>query len=293
MKDYSKKAMRFTKPENKLFSLNIGLIFLLFGSSLISVSCQTKEQKVAAASKKCQQLLDKDDLDAATKCYGAAILTNPSSSGEISKAGEAAVFKKCNEFWLSKNFEKSIICYEGVKALNANNSNIWFPLAHSYYEYYKLLKDKDVDLLNKAEEAVKIDLKMKPDDPKPHGLYGSILREYGDWAAAEKEYKELLKLDPKAGYFWVSLAYVQEKAGKHTEAIQSCEQSLKIDPNDIDALYVLGEIYSRIGETSKAVNTFERLLEIKPDYEDTRQRLENLKKTPDKKPIKSRAKTAG
>ena len=95
--------MRFTKRENNWSAkfFNVGFVFLLIGSSLLTASCQTKEQKTAMALQRCQQLLDADKLHNIGDCFNAAMRADPDHAPEISKAGETAIFAKRPKYKLS------------------------------------------------------------------------------------------------------------------------------------------------------------------------------------------------
>ena len=272
--------MHFTE-RNKLRLLNLGLLFCLLGSCLMSAACQTKEQKVASILNKCQQLLDKDDLDAATKCYGAAVLANPESGGEISQAGKTAVFKKCLDYKHEKEFEKSIICLEGVAALQPDSANVNFQLADSYLQYYlqkiRINKYADKDFLDKADTLVKRSIEVDSDKGVFHETYGKILKEKSDLQRSLEEYQKATQLEPNDSLYWIDLALIQEKLGKNEEALNSYKQALIVEPNDTDALYFLGVLYEKMGRLGEAIEIIERQNKIEPPNEETLQRLRGLK----------------
>ena len=290
--------MRFTERNNhRLF--NIGLLLCLFSSCLMSVACQTKEQKVTSALKQCQQFLDKDDLDAATKCYGEVVKASPDNAAEISKAGETAVFKKCVSYKEKKDYQKAIICFDGFTALEPKMANSYFQLADSYYQYYK--EDAkangraDSELLDKAEQAVKSGLNFKPDDATAFALEGEIFKEKRDYNNSLKSHKKAIKLDPKTGVFWIQLGDVQVLLMQDDEAIQSYKQAVDIDSNDTDALYFLGLQYERMNKLDDAIESYEKIIKLEPSDEEILQKLKYLKEQnqhPKNKPM-LKSKTAG
>lgn len=124
-----KKAMRYTKHENKRQLLNFVLILLLFGSCLLTVACQTKEQKTTSILKKCQQILDSDNLSKATNCYAEAVLADPDNGGEISQTGKKAFFRKCVSYKEKKDYKNAIVCFDRFTALEPQMANSYFQLA--------------------------------------------------------------------------------------------------------------------------------------------------------------------
>ncbi len=170
--------MRFMPQKNRFKLFNIGFIFLLFANCLISVYCQTKEDRTTVALKQCQTFLDQDNLQAATDCYSKAVLDNPESGGDIFQARKAAFFKKCVDYRHKKDFKNAIVCFEGFSELEPNKANNHFQIAGSYCNYFQEDTKKngkpDSELLDRAEEAVKAGIKMKNEDTGAHSLYGQI-----------------------------------------------------------------------------------------------------------------------
>ena len=275
--------MRFTKRENNWSAkfFNVGFVFLLIGSSLLTASCQTKAQKTATALQRCQALLDKGELQNIGDCYNEAMRADPDNAPEISKAGKTAFFKKCVDYKEKKDYQNAIICFEGFTELEPKMANNYFQLANSYYQYYqeraKATGKPDADFLDKAEDAIKTGLKIKPDDATAHSVYGQILTEKGDKLNSLAEYQTATKLSPKTGIFWINLARAQEKIPLNERAIISYKQALNIDPNDKLALYFLGLLYERMGNLDNALESHEKILKIEPSDEEIVQKVKELK----------------
>ncbi len=276
--------MLFTNQQNKRRFFNIGLIFLLSGSCFLSVACQTKEQKSAATLKQCQSFLNKDDVSGASTCYAEAVAANPENGGEISKAGKIAVFDKCVEFKERKDYKNAIICFDGFIALEPEMANNYFQLADSYYEYFKVnakaTGQPDSELLDRAEEAIKTGLKIRPEDASAHSLYGQILMDKNDKQQSLKEHLTAVKLSPNTYIHWIFYLIAQERFDEDKGAIESCQKALSLQPDDPTATNLLGKLYEKTGKINEAIDTFEKLLKIQPDYDydAVKKKLENLKK---------------
>ncbi len=268
--------MRFMEKNNIVLKSLILLFAVIVCQSF--VACQTKEQKIVAALKQCQQLLDKDDVQAAGECYGKAILANPDNATEISKTGEDAVFKKCIELHDKKNYKQAIICFDATTALKPDSASVYFLLADSYYQYHREKNDGTTDLLDKAEEAIRQGLQIRPGSAVAHETYGEILNEKSKYQKAVEEYKQAIKIDPETSDYWIRLALTQEKLEDYWGAITSYKQALLINPNETLALYNSGLLYEKLDEIDKAILSLEKLLKIKTPYDDAKQRLKNLKK---------------
>ncbi len=289
--------MRFINSVNLL---NFCFAVLLICNCAFSVACQKQEEQIASSLEKCHEFLDKDNVEEAGLCYQREIVAHPSEAARISKLGEEAVFKKCLEYKEKKDFQKSIICLEGVVGLRGDSANVHFQLGDSYFQYYlqdqKKLGYADNDLLHRAEASIKRSLEIDSEKAITRATYGEILERKGDLRGALREYRQAVKFDPKFSLYWIKLALVQEKMNDSVGALESYQNALKINPNDTDALYFLGAFYEKNGRVKEAIEILERRNKLETPNEETLQKLNELKrKLEDIKstPPKSKTKTAG
>jgi len=141
-----------------------------------------------------------------------------------------------------------------------------------------------------AQKAIELD----PSSAEAHNSLGGI-REFWDWdwAAAEKEYKRAIELNPNfvAGYqdyalflalqgrFQQAVAEAQrsqdldplspfvrttfcldlELARRYAEAVEKCQQALELDPNFRHAHGNLVSIYIAMGKNEQAVEEYEKV----------------------------------
>ena len=277
---------------NNIVSKVLFLLFVLVACQNF-VACQTKEQKVAAVLKQCQELLDKDDIAGVGNCYIRAMTENPDHAVEISRKGSEAVFKKCLDYKDKKDFKNAIICLEGIVGVRDESANVHFQLADSYLQYYKQ-KDvsnsyQDIDLLDRAEEETKRSLKINPDKAIVYEIYGEILKNKNDLQGALKKYKKAAELEPKDSFYLVKLALMQEKLNDSTGAVESYKSALAVNPKDTTALYFLGVLYEKLGKLNEAIETFEKQKTLESLDEETEQRLRALKERQEQPKKKSKA----
>ena len=293
--------MRFGKTENNCSTkiCKYILALFIFSGCAFSAACQSREKKIDAALKQCQEMLDKDDLNGAYQCYLKVGTNYPENDPRIVDFADKSIFRKCVEFKKREDFERAAFCLDGLTKLRPGGANIYFLLADSYYEIFKT-KDKetyfrDVDLLNKAEDKLKKGLEIDPKDAPAHTLYGHILKDKGISREALKEYKKAVEISPKTEIFWAYLALAQENFEEDQGAIESYNQVLFLNPNNTLSLYHLGKLYEKTGKVDKAIENFEKLSKIDPAYDDVPQRLKALKEQREfeqQKPKKSKTKTA-
>ena len=256
-------------------------------------ACQDKQKSVETIIQGCQVFFDKDNLEEASNCIQKAMFANPEQAEEISKLGADAFFKKCVEIKDKKDYQKSIICFEGLTVLMPNSANVQFNLADSYFEFYKENGYEDNDLLDEAEKSVRKGLEIRTDDIKAQLLYAEILESKRKYWEALVLYKRLVKVRPKEALFWTNLGYIQQKLDKDKEAIESFEESLRLNPNISPAQMFLAISYRKIGNTQKAIEVLEKLLEQEPDNTEAQEELEKLKEKHNSEKPKAKSKTAG
>ena len=283
--------MRFME-KNNIVSKSLFLLFAVIACQSF-VACQTKEQKIAAALKQCQEMLDKNDIANIGNCYIRVMTENPESAEEISKRGSEAVFKKCLDFKDKKDFENAIICLEGVVGVRGESANVHFQLADSYLQYYKqkyvVNSYQGVDLLDKAELEIKKSLEINPNKAIVYEVYGEILKNKNDLQGALKKYKKATELKPEDSFYFVKLALTQEKLNDSTGAIESYKSALAVNPKDTTALYFLGALYEKLGKFNEAIETFEKQKTLESLDEETEQRLRALKERQEQPKKKSKA----
>lgn len=253
-------------------------VFLVLVNGAFSVACQSKPRDAASILLPCQELISKDDIQAAGKCYEAALLSNPQQAGEIEEVFTKSFFEKCLEFKEKKNYQQAIICLEGLSVLAPDSANVQLQLASSYYQYHETRLYDDFELLGRAEAAIKRSLEINPEIAIAQLTYGEILRKKGNLGDALKAYQETVKLAPKDDFYWMQLALFQEKKGDSSSALISYHQVLLLDSKNTLAIYNSAKLYEKTGNRDKAIENYEKLLEIKDEYDDARERLENLKK---------------
>ena len=110
---------------------------------------------------------------------------------------------------------------------------------------------------------------------------GELDESRGFLDAAIREYREVLRLDPRRPGIHLRLgrtllARAQQASSEavaapsREEAMKEFEDELRVDPTNANAAYELAEVYRKAGEVAKAGELFERSLKHYPDFEDAR-----------------------
>jgi tetratricopeptide (TPR) repeat protein len=131
-------------------------------------------------------------------------------------------------------------------------------------------------------------------------VLGSLQENLGDVDDAQTSYRAVLRLDPnaliaqnnlamllaKSGHldealvyaqkvtqtdgpyqadFQETLAYVQDRLGRHEDAIKTLVSALRISPNHVPSLIELSSIYASAGQMDQARSIFQQLQQLAPD----------------------------
>jgi len=86
-----------------------------------------------------------------------------------------------------------------------------------------------------------------------------------DYARAEKNFLEALKLNPDFANALGGLAMTYNTTGRYAEAAQKLERALRKNPKLPQLHYELGVAYRELGDRQKAQEEFQRILELAPD----------------------------
>ena len=86
----------------------------------------------------------------------------------------------------------------------------------------------------------------------------------GEFEAAIRQYRDLLKSSPKLIPAWVNLGVSLVQSGQFQEAVNSYQAALALDPNNERIQYYLALAYFKSGDAVNASRGFEQLLQAKP-----------------------------
>ncbi|MHB1559227.1 MAG: O-linked N-acetylglucosamine transferase, SPINDLY family protein [Isosphaeraceae bacterium] len=110
------------------------------------------------------------------------------------------------------------------------------------------------------------------DAPQALALAESRYRS-GDLAGAERDCREVLRLDPGLAPAWLILGAVCHRAGRHEEAMPALRESIRLDPAVAAAWNVLGTTLAVLGRPAEAEPFFRRALQLRPDHREAARNL--------------------
>jgi tetratricopeptide (TPR) repeat protein len=127
-----------------------------------------------------------------------------------------------------------------------------------------------------APAAVPTSNRQQAQRANDHGLQ---LYKEKQYAQAEAQFTEALKLRPNFALAANNLGFVFFKQDKYAEAARWFENAIKMDPSRAIAYMNLGDAYARAGQGDKAKTAYKTYLELAPNGSGAgyaRQQIEKL-----------------
>ena len=106
--------------------------------------------------------------------------------------------------------------------------------------------------------------KENPRDAESFYMLGSIFGQQRKFAAAEKQFRQTLKLQPNALVAHCGLGAALKELGRFDEAATAFQAALKLKPDHIDVQLELAGIFLLQGKTEEAENLLQTILKIQP-----------------------------
>jgi TolB-like protein/tetratricopeptide (TPR) repeat protein len=122
-------------------------------------------------------------------------------------------------------------------------------------------------LLKKAREAAERALAIDPSSPDAHAVMAMIHFTY-DWdlAAAEREIKEAIRLNPSLSKGHQYYSGILTAAGRMDEATAEAHRGMELDPPSATAGTTLGVRLYYSGKIDEAAAEFRKTLEVNPSF---------------------------
>jgi len=170
------------------------------------------------------------------------------------------------KFYYSKynreSYQKAIEHYQQAIELDPNYALAYLGIAESYNnasDFYLA----PTDAMPKAKAAVLKAIELDHTLAAAHYELGILIFWYDwDWAAAEREMKLAVELDPNYTIYGLYLAAM----GKHDEAIRSQEATNRRAPLDLQFGMDLAGVYLAAGRTDQSIEESRKTIELDPNY---------------------------
>jgi tetratricopeptide (TPR) repeat protein len=116
-----------------------------------------------------------------------------------------------------------------------------------------------------AKTELEAAVKMNPQLPTAHALYGRSLLGLGEQAAAEKEFHQELNLNINDFEANLQLGNIRKSTQKFDEASAYLERAVAIRPRDVTARRLLAALRLQTGKVADAVSLLEDVVKDAPD----------------------------
>ena len=129
----------------------------------------------------------------------------------------------------------------------------------------------------KAKEAVTKALEIDNDLAEALTSLAQIKRRYDwDWAAAERQYKRAIELDPNYAMAYHWYGYDMMCMGRYDEAIQMIERAHELDPLSMVINRNLGQVYYRSGQHERGKEILQGIYAKNPNFSYLHYHLGNI-----------------
>ena len=117
---------------------------------------------------------------------------------------------------------------------------------------------------SQAAEHLILAVRAKPELLPAHNALGTVLLDAGNLSDAEREFREVLKLDAKNVYALDHLAQLLSSEHRYVAAISYWNQALAIQPSDAGLEIAMAVAHSQNGDPKKAIEILKELIKAQP-----------------------------
>jgi TolB-like protein/DNA-binding winged helix-turn-helix (wHTH) protein/Tfp pilus assembly protein PilF len=174
-------------------------------------------------------------------------------------------------YWWNKRYEKAlrkaIEYYNEAVALDPNFALAYAGLADCYALLGPLGAPFTNDDYFKAKAAAAKALELDNQLPEAHASRANIAFLYEwDWAAAEKDFKRALELNPQYSTAHQWYGVFLSSMGRHEEAIAEGKKAVEIDPLSISVIIDLARCFYHARRYDETINQYQRIFEVEPNH---------------------------
>jgi TolB-like protein/Flp pilus assembly protein TadD len=157
--------------------------------------------------------------------------------------------------------------FEEATALDPNFGLAWTMLGSVLFEQSQIAQIPLQEGGERARQLHQRALALSPDLARAHtGLQAIHIYRDWDWAAAEREGRQALELDPKDVYVPWTSGILSYSLGRGDEAVRQMKSALVLDPLNPFVVFHLGMAHLCTGEFDDAERMFRRTIELAPDF---------------------------
>ncbi len=163
--------------------------------------------------------------------------------------------------------QKGIEYYRQAIAIDPNYALAYAGIADAYRSF-ALTSDVDSnDVMPKAKAAALKAIELDETLADAHTALGFIIFFYDwDWAAAEKEYKRALELNPNSADTHQAYGHLLSNLGRHSEALSEIKRAKEIEPLNLRTNAFEGQFLLHAGQTDAAIENLQKAIDLEPSF---------------------------
>ena len=124
-----------------------------------------------------------------------------------------------------------------------------------------------VEAMPKARAAAEKALELDPNLAEARTSLGFVTYFYDwDWAGAERELREAIRLNPSYSVAHHIYAVLLMTLGRRDESVTEAQRALDVDPLSLPINNILGAMLANAGRYDEAIERYKRTLELSPNF---------------------------
>jgi adenylate cyclase len=140
-------------------------------------------------------------------------------------------------------------------------------LAEAHTSLGLVLMDYDYDFAG-AETHFRKALKLSPNNPTSHQLYGQLLAQLGRHEEADSELRQALKVDPLSVFINCLYGFILFEARRYDEALVQLQKTFELDANFPLTQVIFAYLHQAQGDDSESAESFAKFYELVGSTED-------------------------
>ena len=133
-----------------------------------------------------------------------------------------------------------------------------------------------IGMLNKAIEAFKKSISLRPDYAETYSNMGNVLKDQGKMEEAIKAYENALLLKPDLAETYSNMGVALQSQGKLEEAIKVYKKSILLKPDYSEAYSNMGNVLQAKGNLDEAINFYNKSVLLQPDDSEVYNNMGNI-----------------
>jgi serine/threonine protein kinase len=142
--------------------------------------------------------------------------------------------------------------------------------------YNKGFSYANLGLFEKAEEAYRSAIRLRPNHADTHNNLGILLGNLKRIAEAEREYREAIRINPNFAEAHTNLGNLLDNLKRVEEAEREYREAIRINSNYAEVHYNLGNLLDNLKRVEEAEREFREAIRINPNYAEAHINLGNL-----------------